>query len=72
MKKVIVVMLALVFFSAQGIVCAEDVIADVQAQADDMVVDTLDVEDVITDEGDEMMLVEETEEVVPVEDEDLI
>jgi hypothetical protein len=67
MKKVIVVMLALALFAAQGIACAEDVVADVQAQADDMVEETLDAEDLIMDESDEMMLVEETEEVVPVE-----
>ncbi|OQA55273.1 MAG: hypothetical protein BWY42_01514 [Candidatus Omnitrophica bacterium ADurb.Bin277] len=70
MKRVIVALLVVAFFAAQGTAFAEDVVADIQAQAEDavMVEDTLEVDDVVaSDDGDELLLVEETEGVVPAE-----
>jgi hypothetical protein len=76
MKKVIVVMLALAVFAAQGLAFAEDVVVDVQATAEPAVAATPDTatpvpedavpaEDIVMPEDDEMVLVEETGEAVP-------
>lgn len=68
MKKVIVALL-LAFFAVQGVAFAEDVQADVQATAESanaVVEDTVVAEDIVTPEGEEV-LVEETEEALPAD-----
>lgn len=47
MKKVIVVLLAVAFFAAQGIAFAEDVKTDVQAKAEPVIVEEMVADDLI-------------------------